>query len=84
MQDDGGGNPGALFVSGSGLAMEVVAMPNIIKFPKAHREHPAARRQEMSTPAVVAMAPASKWRRFFLGLFGGIWLITTVLSPLLE
>jgi hypothetical protein len=60
------------------------AMANIIKFPKAHREPPAARRQELPRPVSAAKAPASKWRRFCCGLFGSIWLIITVLSPLLE
>ena len=84
------GNPGALSLSGSRLAMEVVAMANIIKFPKAHREHPAAPRpplHELPMPSPKngsASVPAGKWRQFFSGLFGGIWLITTALSPFLQ
>jgi hypothetical protein len=59
-------------------------MTNIIKFPKIPREPPVAARQEMPKPAATARSPVFKWRRFFSGLFGGIWLIITVLSPLLE
>ena len=61
-------------------------MTNIIKFPKAKREPPAAPWREMPTPTpkpAAARVQASKRSRFFSGLFGGIWLIVTVCSPLL-
>jgi hypothetical protein len=62
-------------------------MANIIKFPKAHQGHPEAPRREMPMPSpkqASASVPVGKWQRFFSALFGGIWLIITVLSPLLE
>ena len=59
-------------------------MSNIIKFPKACRGAPGTQRQEMPKPASTARAPRGKGRRFLTGLFGGIWLLTVLLSPLLQ
>ena len=59
-------------------------MSNIIKFPRVCREVPGTQRQEMPKPAATARARRGKGSRFLTGLFGGIWLFTVLLSPLLQ
>ena len=59
-------------------------MTNIVKFPKVYREAPETRRQGLPKPAATGKAPAGKGSRFLTGLFGAVWLITVLLSPLLQ